>query len=41
MEPRKRAQVNLFAKQHRDTDVGTNMDTKQGNGGWDELGDWD
>ena len=35
-------QMNLFAKQNRDTDVENKyMNTKGGRGGWDELGDWD
>ena len=38
---RKTVQINLFTKQNRDTDIeNKRMDTKQGKGGWDELGDW-
>ena len=37
----KMVQVNIFAKQNRDTDIeNKRMDTKQAKGGWDELGDW-
>ena len=39
------AQMNLFAEQekrYRDTNVQIkHMNTKQGKGRWDELGDWD
>ena len=38
---RKMVQINLFTKQNRDTDIeNKRMDTKQGKGGWDKLGDW-
>ena len=37
----KMVQVNIFAKQNRDTDIeNKRMDIKQAKGGWDELGDW-
>ena len=39
--PIKMVQVNIFAKQNRDTDIeNKRMDIKQAKGGWDELGDW-
>ena len=34
--------MSIFAKQTRDSDVENKcMDTKEGKGGWDKLGDWD
>jgi len=39
---KKMIQMNLLAKQKRDTDIEIKrMDTKTGKGKWDELGDWD